>query len=74
MTHYTVMAEGLEFPEGPVAMKDGSVILVEIKARCITRVYPDGRKERIVATDGAPNGAAFGPESGQGPCACPRGR
>lgn len=62
MANYTVMAEGLEFPEGPVAMEDGSVILVEIKARCITRVHPDGRKERIVATDGAPNGAAFGPD------------
>jgi gluconolactonase len=56
------MTSGLEFPEGPVAMEDGSVILVEIKARCITRVAPDGSKTKLVEMDGAPNGAAFGPD------------
>ncbi len=36
------VADGLRFPEGPVVMPDGSVILVEIEAGRITRVRPDG--------------------------------
>ena len=28
----TTIATGLRFPEGPIAMPDGSVILVEIRA------------------------------------------
>ena len=43
---------GLQFPEGPVAMPDGSVLVVEIARRCVTRVQPDGTKT-IVATPGA---------------------
>ena len=38
------VTDGLRFPEGPVAMADGSVIPVEIAARRITRVAPDGAK------------------------------
>src|SRR6266581_4754620 len=37
------LAEGLQFPEGPVAMADGSVLLVEIAAGTLTRVGPDGK-------------------------------
>ena len=37
------IASGLRFPEGPVAMPDGSVILVEIERRTLSRVTPDGR-------------------------------
>ena len=32
MSDLTTIASGLRFPEGPVAMPDGSVILVEIAA------------------------------------------
>lgn len=32
MAELEIVAEGLRFPEGPVAMPDGSVILVEIEA------------------------------------------
>ena len=39
-----ILAEGLRFPEGPVAMPDGSVALVEIEARRITKVAPNGTK------------------------------
>ena len=42
MTWRTV-AQGLRFPEGPVAMPDGSVILVEIAAGRITRIDAEGR-------------------------------
>ena len=57
-----LVAEGFEFPEGPIAMADGSVILTEIKAQRLTRVMPDGRKETVVETGGGPNGAAIGPD------------
>jgi gluconolactonase len=55
------LASGLRFPEGPVAMPDGSVVLVEIERRTLSRVGADG-KLRVVATlGGGPNGAAMGP-------------
>jgi gluconolactonase len=53
---------GLEFPEGPIAMRDGSVVLVEIKAGRLTRVLPDGTKKIVAETGGGPNGAAIGPD------------
>jgi gluconolactonase len=59
---FELVAEGLEFPEGPIAMADGSVILTEIKGQRLTRVRPDGSKETVVETGGGPNGAAVGPD------------
>ena len=58
----TVMAEGLQFPEGPIAMPDGSVILVEIARGTISRVQPDGTVEVVAEPGGGPNGIAFGPD------------
>ena len=40
MTAWETIASGLRFPEGPVALADGSVLLVEIAAGRITRVGP----------------------------------
>ena len=57
-----VVAEGLQFPEGPIAMRDGSVVLVEIRRRTLTRVLPSGRTEVIAELGGGPNGAAVGPD------------
>ena len=57
-----LVTEGLQFPEGPVAMADGSVILTEIQGQRLTRVWPDGRKETVAETGGGPNGAAIGPD------------
>ncbi|TNF89877.1 MAG: SMP-30/gluconolactonase/LRE family protein [Gammaproteobacteria bacterium] len=57
----TVLAEGLRFPEGPIAMPDGSVILVEIARGTLTRVV-DGETEVIAELGGGPNGAAIGPD------------
>ncbi|MGD9751860.1 MAG: SMP-30/gluconolactonase/LRE family protein [Acidimicrobiia bacterium] len=62
MSEMRIMAEGLAFPEGPIAMPDGSVILVEIAAGRLTRVRPDGSTEVVAETGGGPNGAAFGPD------------
>lgn len=56
-----VIAEGLAFPEGPVVMADGSVIVVEIAGSRITRCWND-RKEVICEIGGGPNGAAIGPD------------
>ena len=58
----TTIATGLRFPEGPVAMPDGSVILVEIAAGRITRVRPDGSTETVAEPGGGPNGLAIGPD------------
>lgn len=54
------IATGLQFPEGPVAMDDGSVVLVEIAAGRITRVAPDGSTSTVAEPGGGPNGAAIG--------------
>src|SRR5258706_14178213 len=56
-----ILASGLQFPEGPVAMPDGSIILVEIARETLSRVAPDGRVEVVASIRGGPNGAALGP-------------
>ncbi len=56
------LAEGLAFPEGPVAMADGSVVLVEIAAGALTRIAADGTRNVVAHTGGGPNGAAIGPD------------
>ena len=56
------VTSGLEFPEGPVAMNDGSVIVTEIQGGRITRVAPDGTKDVVAECGGGPNGAAIGPD------------
>src|SRR4051812_21742200 len=58
---FEIVAEGLGFPEGPIAMADGSVILVEIKRQTLSRCW-NGRRETIAALGGGPNGAAIGPD------------
>jgi len=62
MSELTILASGLRFPEGPVAMPDGSVILVEIAAGRITRLRTDGSRETVAETGGGPNGLALGPD------------
>ncbi|KPF79355.1 gluconolaconase [alpha proteobacterium AAP81b] len=62
MHPHRIIAEGLAFPEGPIAMDDGSVIVVEIAAGKLTRVRPDGTTQTIATPGGGPNGAAIGPD------------
>lgn len=57
-----VMATGLGFPEGPVALPDGSVLVVEIATGRLTRVAPGGEKTLVAQLGGGPNGAALGPD------------
>jgi gluconolactonase len=61
-TDHEVLATGLRFPEGPIAMADGSVVLVEIARGTLTRVGTDGSVEVVAELGGGPNGAALGPD------------
>lgn len=62
MAELTTIAEGLRFPEGPIAMSDGSIVVVEMFGPRLTRVRPDGSTETIAEIPGGPNGAAVGPD------------
>ena len=62
MIDLQLVADGLAFPEGPVAMADGSVLLTEIRRNSLTRVRPDGTKDILAETAAGPNGAAIGPD------------
>lgn len=61
MDHDT-LATGLEFPEGPVALDDGSVLLVQIARGTLDLVAPDGDVTTVAHCGGGPNGAALGPD------------
>lgn len=62
-TKITVMSDSLDYPEGPIHCKDGSIILVEIKGEKLTLVPSDGSQAKTLATlKGGPNGAAVGPD------------
>ena len=65
-----VIAEGLEFPEGPIVLADGSLLVVEIAAGRLTRVRLDGSREVIATLGGGPNGAAIGPDGACYVCNC----
>jgi len=56
------IAQGLQFPEGPVALSDGSVLVVEIARGTLSRVTMDGRVTVVADLGGGPNGAAIGPD------------
>jgi gluconolactonase len=63
-----ILASGLKFPEGPVAMDDGSVMVVEIQRGTLTRVDPDGSVDVVADCGGGPNGAAVGPDGAMYVC------
>lgn len=56
------LASGLLFPEGPVALPDGRMALVEIARRTVTMVERDGAKRILAEPGGGPNGLAMGPD------------
>lgn len=62
MSELSEVCRGLRFPEGPVALADGSVVLVEIERGTLTRVDPDGAIHVVADCGGGPNGAAPGPD------------
>ena len=62
MAEIREIATDLRFPEGPIAMPDGSLLLVEIAAGTLTRITSEGKKETVAKLGGGPNGAAIGPD------------
>lgn len=60
---HRVVTTGLEFPEGPLVLPDGDLLVTEIRAGRLTRVHPaTGAKSVFAETGGGPNGAALGPD------------
>lgn len=51
-------ASDLKTPEGPVALPDGSFLVVEGGRGCVTQISRDGQSKRIIAVTGEPNGLA----------------
>ena len=59
---FTEIAAGLRFPEGPVAMPDGTVVVAEVLGERVTRIHPDGSSDVMCEVKGGPNGLAVGPD------------
>ena len=60
MNFLDVFTDKLTFPEGPVALKDGSWLCVQGgTSGCVTHISSDGKTHRVIAVTGAPNGLAF---------------
>jgi len=57
------VTNGLRFPEGPIVMPDGSVLVVEIEGARLVRCQMDSRREVVAELGGGPNGAALGPNN-----------
>ena len=57
-----LVATGLAFPEGPIAVLGGDVLVAEIQNGDLTRVSPSGNKTVMAQCGGGPNGAALGPD------------
>lgn len=59
---FEVVAEHLGFPEGPIAIDDGSLIFVDLRFASLSRVDRDKRVDVVAMLGGSPNGAAIGPD------------
>ncbi|MSO76572.1 MAG: SMP-30/gluconolactonase/LRE family protein [Alphaproteobacteria bacterium] len=62
MADVAILATGLGFPEGPVVMPDGSIVLTEIRNNRCARVAKDGKVTVFSEAGGGPNGLALGPD------------
>ncbi len=56
------IASGLGFPEGPLELPGGDILVTEIRTGTLTRITPTGEKSLFATTGGGPNGAALGPD------------
>ncbi len=57
-----ILATGLRLPEGPIALADGSLLVVEVLGGRLSRIAPDGTRSTVADLGGGPNGAAIGPD------------
>jgi gluconolactonase len=62
MAEVEILATGLGFPEGPVVMPDGAIVLTEIRNNRCSRVAKDGKVSVFSEAGGGPNGLALGPD------------
>lgn len=55
-----IFSTGLKAPEGPVALPDGTWLIVEGSADrgCVTQISADGQTRRVIKKTGRPNGLA----------------
>jgi gluconolactonase len=56
-----ILAEGLAFPEGPIAVGGGEVVFTQIRGQCLS-LYSAGKVTTIAHTGGGANGATLGPD------------
>lgn len=61
MKQFQELARGLRYPEGPVVMSDGSIIVSEVNGGAITRIN-HGSAIVVAETGGSPAGCALGPD------------
>lgn len=57
-----IIAEGLRFAEGPVALPDGDVLVCETHGAGLVRINPQGVVSDFARFGGGANGAAVGPD------------
>jgi gluconolactonase len=59
----TELADGLRFPEGPVVLPDGDLLVCELRSGTLAKVPAAGGSPEVVAeVGGSANGAAIGPD------------
>ncbi|MEW5816940.1 MAG: SMP-30/gluconolactonase/LRE family protein [Spirochaetota bacterium] len=61
MSDFSIFSSGLNAPEGPVVLPDGSLLVAEMgpDRGCVTRISPDGSEKKMIARTGRPNGLAL---------------
>ena len=59
---FVEFASGLRFPEGPVVLTNGDLLVCQVLGERITRLAPDGSLVKHIDVPGGPNGAAIGPD------------
>ena len=50
-----LVADGMGFLEGPVALPDGALLVVDLRFSCVWRIEPNGTRHRIAETPGSLN-------------------
>lgn len=60
---YEVIAQGLQFPEGPVVLPDGTLYVGEMRTGTVTRIAADSTMRVVASCGGGVNGLALGPDN-----------
>lgn len=69
-TDFTMITDQLAYPEGPVYLSDGNVLVVDIKNETLDKISPKGDVTTIAKVSGGPNGLAIGPDKHAYICNC----